>query len=155
MLTFLPYPDFAKSAAALDRQRLGRQRVEARQILEAVGCRLETELGVSFTRMRDDLPDKGPWVERWRRSPAIKMWQGYPEALAFYYNNMVREWLVRGYRNSMPLVWLDGSFAMPPWLGDKEFHAAQRANLIRKDPVFYGQYGWSEKPREGYIWPVR
>jgi len=30
MQTFLPYPDFARSAAVLDRQRLGKQRLEAR-----------------------------------------------------------------------------------------------------------------------------
>ena len=34
MQTFLPYPDFARSAAVLDRQRLGKQRVEVLQILK-------------------------------------------------------------------------------------------------------------------------
>ncbi|HET9348893.1 MAG TPA: pyrimidine dimer DNA glycosylase/endonuclease V, partial [Arthrobacter sp.] len=31
MQTFLPFPDFQQSAAALDRARLGKQRVEALQ----------------------------------------------------------------------------------------------------------------------------
>ena len=33
MITFLPTPDFAESAAMLDSKRLGNQRVEARMIL--------------------------------------------------------------------------------------------------------------------------
>ena len=36
MQTFLPYPDFAASAAALDDRRLGKQRVEALQVLRAL-----------------------------------------------------------------------------------------------------------------------
>ena len=36
MQTFLPYPDFAESAAVLDSKRLGKQRVEALQVLRAV-----------------------------------------------------------------------------------------------------------------------
>lgn len=34
MITFLPYSDFQQSAQVLDRQRLGKQRLEAKQILE-------------------------------------------------------------------------------------------------------------------------
>jgi hypothetical protein len=33
--TFLPYADFAESARVLDRARLGKQRVEALQVLRA------------------------------------------------------------------------------------------------------------------------
>ena len=33
MQTFLPYPDFARSARVLDRKRLGKQRVETLQVL--------------------------------------------------------------------------------------------------------------------------
>ena len=36
MQTFLPYPDFVKSALVLDYRRLGKQRVEARQILDII-----------------------------------------------------------------------------------------------------------------------
>jgi Pyrimidine dimer DNA glycosylase len=34
--TFLPYPDFARTAAVLDDRRLGKQRVEVLQILNAM-----------------------------------------------------------------------------------------------------------------------
>ncbi len=36
MQTFLPYPDFKESFRALDSKRLGKQRVEAFQILNAI-----------------------------------------------------------------------------------------------------------------------
>lgn len=36
MQTFLPYKSFVKSAACLDMRRLGKQRVEAKQILMAL-----------------------------------------------------------------------------------------------------------------------
>lgn len=157
MLTFLPYPDYDESAQALDYKRLGRQRVEARQLLETTGWRLERELGVPHTNLRDDLPDKGPWVEKWRAGPASKMWQGHHWSLARYYNAMVREWRRRGYSNNMPLIRLEAeALDDPPWLGDKEFHSAQRANLIRKNPSYYkDMLGWTEEPLDGYIWPVR
>ena len=51
MQTFLPYPDFAASAAALDQARLGKQRVETLQALRALV-----------------IPDYG-----WRQHPAIRM----------------------------------------------------------------------------------
>ena len=35
MQTFMPYPDYSESARCLDRQRLGKQRVEAFQILRS------------------------------------------------------------------------------------------------------------------------
>jgi hypothetical protein len=57
--TFLPYLDFVACARVLDSRRLGKQRVEALQILRAL---LVPEYG-------------------WRHHPAVLMWKGYPEAL--------------------------------------------------------------------------
>ncbi|TMR24154.1 hypothetical protein ETD86_05390 [Nonomuraea turkmeniaca] len=59
MQTFLPYPDFAASAAVLDPLRLDKQRVEALQILRALTV---SEYG-------------------WRHHPVVKMWAGYEAAL--------------------------------------------------------------------------
>ena len=36
MQVFLPYPDFKKSLESLDNKRLGKQRVEAKQILNVL-----------------------------------------------------------------------------------------------------------------------
>ena len=44
MQTFLPYPAFDLSAQVLDRQRLGKQRVETLQVLKALTIELLTLL---------------------------------------------------------------------------------------------------------------
>lgn len=133
MQTFLPYPDFAQSAAVLDYRRLGKQRVEAWQILRSI--------------TQGDYPN-------WRHHPAVKMWQGYPDALTAYMNACIYEWIRRGYRNTMQIHHVLPSYQVPPWLGDPAFHSAHRAALLFKDPDYYSQFSWSETPQLAYIWPV-
>jgi len=41
----------------------------------------------------------------------------------------------------------------PAWLGTDTFHASHRSNLLRKDPDYYGQWGWTEPSDLPYIWP--
>jgi hypothetical protein len=132
MQTFLPYPDFARSAACLDSRRLGKQRVEAYQILNTLA---------------------DPARRGWRRHPAVAMWRGYEDALRLYMNAMIAEWVRCGYRNTMPLAPVAGEPVMPPWLGDSAFHASHRSNLLRKNPAFYSRYGWSEPRDLPYVWP--
>lgn len=150
MQTFLPLADFAASAHVLDRQRLGKQRVEAYQILKALDTRT---------------PESG-----WRNHPAVKMWFGYPFALADYLEAVCTEWISRGYRDSIlpraeEFRW-HGLFrhlgnddrprkaSLPPWLGDEGLHASHRSNLLRKNPDWYAQFGWLEPPTLEYVWPV-
>ncbi len=131
MQTFLPYPDFLKTAQVLDYRRLGRQRVEAYQILRTLS-------GIS---------------DGWSNHPAVRMWSGYELALSAYMNSMIREWSRRGYKNRMFLVELSEHYPCPPWLGDPEFHAAHRSNLLRKDPDYYRKY-WPREPDDlPYVWP--
>jgi len=131
MQTFLPYPSFEKSAKALDYKRLGKQRLEAKQILNAL------------------MPNS---TSRWRNHPAVKMWKGYEKALKLYYNEMVKEWIRRGYKNSMSLYEVS-DVILPHWLGNSEFHSSHRSNLLRKNYDFYCQYGWIENLSKPYIWP--
>lgn len=131
MQTFLPYPDFAQSAACLDNRRLGKQRVECLQILRA---------------LRD--PSYG-----WQNHPAVRMWRGYADALETYKAYCIVEWTRRGFKNTME-AFAKGAPALPPWLGNAAFHASHRSNLLRKDPVFYGRYGWTEPHNLPYVWPV-
>ena len=130
MQTFLPVHDFELSAMLLDWKRLGKQRVEAQQILNA-------------------LLAGGAWSNH----PATRMWAGYELALIEYKNVMIREWISRGYKNTMEIIEVK-DFKLPPWFGDEKFHASHRSNLLRKDPIFYGQYGWEEGPDLEYVWPV-
>ena len=137
MQTFLPYPDFAQSAACLDDRRLGKQRVECLQILRA---------------LRD--PAYG-----WQNHPAVKMWRGHYIALASYGMTICDEWLRRGFNDTCKakieaFLWVDGNGNDPSFIGNPDFHASHRSNLLRKDPVFYGPYGWTEPHNLPYVWPI-
>lgn len=132
MNTFLPYEDFEASARVLDSKRLGKQRIEARQILRAL---------------------RGQSAG-WRHHPAVRIWRGYEDALAAYYNAVLREWTARGYRNTMPFEPAPVRCVLPPWLGSPAVHAAYRARLLAKDPAWYGQFGWTEEPADRFDWRV-
>eukprot|EP00850_Spirogloea_muscicola_P010580 SM000062S19966 [mRNA] locus=s62:591189:596080:- [translate_table: standard] len=135
--TFLPFPDFAASVRSLDNRRLGKQRVEAFQILNVITGKAKSNA--------------------WKNSPVVRMWRGYADALALYYNECLLEWSSRGFRNVIlePVpVPVAESAEMPAWFGDEELHASHRSNLLRKDPEFYGQYRWPEATDKPYVWPV-
>jgi hypothetical protein len=133
--TFLPYPSFQKSARVLDTKRLGKQRIEAMQILKI---------------LRGEATGTG-----WKNHPAVRMWRGYERALAIYYNAMLQEWERRGYANVvLQPVRLRGRVNYPPWLGSRRLHASHRANLLRKNAAFSAQYGWKEDPVTPYFWPA-
>lgn len=132
MQTFLPYADFRRSAQALDSRRLGKQRVEAWQILRCL-----------------EQPN------RWRNHPAVRMWAGYEDALKAYMNACIDEWVLRGYRNRMLKQSHSPDPAMPPWLGDCRFHRGQQSNLVRKDPDHYGPMFPGVPPDLPYFWPTK
>lgn len=140
MQTFLPYPDFSKSLACLDYKRLGKQRVEAMQLVN------------STLKLQDDPTASVGWANH----PARSMWVGYLDALKLYHNLSILEWIKRGYKNTMKLyiIPFELEIAMPHWLGHERLHASHRANLLRKDPVHYGQFGWTECPSMPYYWPT-
>jgi len=132
MQTFLPYPSFIESAKCLDYRRLGKQRVEARQILRA-------------------LRNGGTW----KNHPAVRMWAGYELALSLYGDTMIQEWTLRGYVNNMELICpYVRRQDYPQWFGDWAFHSSHRSNLLRKDRSYYGRFGWSESDTLPYVWPV-
>lgn len=150
MQTFLPYPDFTLSAKALDTKRLGKQRVEALQVVRAL------------TRPRYG----------WTSHPAVLMWRGFEEALGRYGLTCCAVWLERGFVDTCAatiVADLDAAgvsdvraedevraaAAVPPWLGDDEFHLSHRSALIRKDPVHYSPLFPGTPDDLPYIWPVR
>ena len=145
MQTFLPYPNFSESAESLDRQRLGKQRVEALTILRVL---------------------RGS-VSGWRNHPAVRMWRGHEASLMLYARMMCMEWKSRGYDDNVlqmlyeervlfgiPLENVLEPMDTPEWLGDEAFHRSHRSNLIRKLPEFYG-HKWPGVPEDlPYVWPV-
>lgn len=146
MQTFLPFASFATSGQVLDYRRLGKQRVEAFQLLVAID-----DSWAINERARKGLASP---VKGWRNHPAAIMWRGYGDALRGYMNTMIQEWVKRGYNNNMTLAPTSSNIQMPPWLGEPAFHASHRANLLRKDAAFYGKYGWIEDPAMPYVWPT-
>ncbi|WP_238421823.1 MSMEG_6728 family protein [Gordonia sp. 'Campus'] len=145
MQTFLPYPDFRRSAEALDQARLGKQRVETLQILRAL-----------------ELFDYG-----WTNHPAVVMWRGHTPALVAYGLAFVEVWTREGRADSTaPMIAefapgvvgrsqsdLAASGLMPPWLGDERVHRSHRSALLRKDPDFYGTRFDDVGDDLPYFWP--
>lgn len=131
MQTFLPVASLKASAEMLDYRRLGKQRVEALQIVNAL-------LGRS---------------DGWRNHPATQMWERNVSGLMAYHDFCIDEWVRRGYRNTMEKFGLR-AYTLPDWFGDDEFHASHRAALLHKDFEFYSKYDWREQPALNYRWPT-
>lgn len=134
--TFLPEPSISLSVRLLDYRRLGKQRVETKQILRAL--RGET---------------KG-----WVNHPAARMWHGHEGLLVRYGITCCCEWIDRGYRDSLLPYFLaltaDYNSDDPPiWLGDPVFHRSHQSNLVRKAPGHYRQYYPNVPDDLPYYWP--
>jgi len=138
MQTFLPYSDFKKTFSVLDYRRLGKQRVEAMQILNVLENKQKTN--------------------GWRNHPAVLMWRGYEDALKLYHNDCIKEWIKRGYNNTMEFKKhkkID-KIKFPWWLGNEDFHRSHRSRLIEKDENFYLEKFPGDKNFNSskYLWPV-
>lgn len=136
--TFLPYSNYEKCARALDNRRLGKQRVEAKQIIDII-----------------ENYDK---VKAWRNHPVVLMWMGHVKALKKYYNCIVKEWIKRGYQNNMLLYRITSAVPEPWFIGNKSFHLSHQANLLRKDFDYYSKK-FKNVPikyiKYTYIWPSK
>ncbi|HEY7051267.1 MAG TPA: MSMEG_6728 family protein [Mycobacterium sp.] len=150
MQTFLPYSGFRYSAEILDPRRLGKQRVEAIQILRAL-----TVAGYG-----------------WRHHPAAAMWAGYEEALVRYGLDVCSVWCERGHADTCaatlesdlrsgtgladvrPQAELAKAGELPPWLGDAEFHRGHQSALVRKDPDHYRTFFPDVPDDLPYVWPT-
>ena len=149
MQTFLPLPDFTESARALDVRRLGKQRVEALQVLRGL-----------------TVPGYG-----WRHHPAVRMWTGYEEALVRYGLEVCAVWragdradtcadlLAAGMAAATGVTAVRGQAELaaagevPPWLGDDALHRSHRSALVRKDPGHYGPLFPGTPDDLPYVWP--
>lgn len=141
--TFIVSSDPASTAKKLDRQRLGKQRVEALQILR-------TLLGES---------------DGWKNHPAVKMWRGHEGDLAFYGLVMCEEWISRGYMDTCASsirslckthrIRVFKRFRGGPdhLYRNRAFIRSHRSNLLRKNPEHYSQFGWKVPSNLPYVWP--
>ena len=150
MQTFLPYPSFEDSAAALDPARLGKQRVETLQLLRA-----------------NTVPDYG-----WRHHPAVRMWSGYEEALVRYGLEICSVWRAQGFLDTCEATMrsdlarakgitvvrtqeeLAAAGQLPGWLGDDAVHRSHQSALVRKDPAHYRRFFPDVPDDLPYVWPA-
>lgn len=137
VITFLPYPSFEQSIRSLDNKRLCKQRLECQQILGALN-KYQTE-GITTGYIRH---------------PATLMWYGYENALKYYHNLCIYEWVNRGKNNTMEYV-EHGEVVMPWYVGWEPFHLSHQASLLRKDPTYYSRIFTPVEfySIRGYIWP--
>lgn len=147
MQTFLPYAHIPRAVHVLDTKRLGKQRVETLQILNA---------------LRE--PNYG-----WKNHPAVRMWIGYEYLLTVYGKMCCNEWVRRGYQDTcwgkidkiqieiLRAGTKDGKphGTDPWWLGDERFHISHQSNLLRKDPVFYKDAFPGVPSDLPYFWPTK
>lgn len=182
MQTFLPFENIEQSLQSLDKRRVGKQRVEAFQIIET----LEKIKQKDFYVIKDGKRKRRGWITH----PAVLMWQGYEEFLKLYYNSTLKEW-ERRKCNNFKLQYVDvnkSKLIKPWWLGNEKFHSSHRANLVRKayeaknksltylamidsnfdisrklfikakqqcqTYLWYSQLNWKENPLDGYFWPM-
>ena len=153
--TFLVHPDYSISAKILDDRRLGKQRVEAQQIIDAI---IELKAG-NTTR-------------GWVNHPATRSWVNNVESLKLYFNSVVIEWVARGFVNNYELYQdVDPQSEKPYWVDCPAVHYSHMAQLIQKDPLYYCYSNLVDKvPRElleyfdsmpsaytrsGYVWPYK
>ena len=146
--TFLPFPDFERSARSLDVKRLGKQRVECLQVVRGL-----------------TVADYG-----WRHHPAVKMWRGHLEALGRYTLTCCEVWTEAGRADTCattvlvdlaaagtPQVRTEAELAeagdLPHWIGDEDFHRSHQSALLRKDPDFYGELFPGVPDDLPYVWP--
>lgn len=137
MQTFIINQSFRKTAKILDNKRLGKQRVEAYQILKALS---DSSYG-------------------WQNHPAVKMWRGYENALVYYCYCICEEWLRRGYKDTVALKsfrYFDFSkdIVKPMWLNNK-FIKSHQSNLLRKDFKYYSRFFKNVPATLEYVWPVK
>jgi len=135
MQTFITDTDVSKSMQSLDVKRLGKQRVEAKQI---------------YLALTD--PEYG-----WKSHPAVRMWAGYEQSLAEYALVCCHQWTYLGYEDSLT-DWFRArlgprSYVRPWWWWDARLILSHRSNLIRKNPTYY-QHIWPNVPPDiEYFWP--
>lgn len=156
MQTFLPFASKRDSLDVLDNKRLNKQILECYQILNILTGNSKSNA--------------------WHNHPAVLMWEGAEAELYRYAMTAVVLADMRGIktdknkanlnalsRSSKSLIWEDNTpiWAMNPTT-IKRVNATHKANLYRKDPIFYAEFASAvndkyNKPccdRCQYYWPT-
>lgn len=141
MQTFMTHDNYMDTAKALDNKRLGKQRVEAYQILKA---------------LRGDYNDTGAWVNH----PATVMWRNHQYDLALYGLTISMEFYERGFdgynmvetfNDLTAQLRNDNTERYPWWVNDELLRYTHQSNLVRKDADYYD---FNVPDNIPYVWPL-
>jgi len=141
MQTFMTHDNYMDTAKALDNKRLGKQRVEAYQILKA---------------LRGDYNDTGAWVNH----PATVMWRNHQYDLALYGLTISMEFYERGFdgynmvetfNDLTAQLRNDNTERYPWWVNDQLLRYTHQSNLVRKDADYYD---FDVPDNIPYVWPL-
>ena len=115
--TFIPLNNYKNIAKVLDNKRLGKQRVEAKQILNILEGKQKTKGFINH--------------------PVVEMWRGYEDALKKYYNTIIDEWKKRGFINRMRKYPIKKNVKTPWFVRNRTINLSFQANLLNKDYDHY------------------
>lgn len=201
--TFITRYPLEEAILDLDSRRLGKQRVEAQQILTAI----LNAYAIARLYKLDECPSRegieGDMErEKWYKSvytfyknkpriyhdqnenyslemtkthtkvvsigftmhPMTVMWVGYTDALRYYINLCILEWVKRGFQNTMKYhILFDDIPSIPWWAKSKAFHYSNCSALLRKEkcrnePLWYWDLSHVRKIfgtpwyTSGYLW---
>ena len=130
MQVFLPLPHYRASLKTLDTKRLGKQRVEALQLIQG----------------------------SWPNHPASVMFRNYHNSLCEYGIECCLIWRSKGFADTcleqiIALIRPNEGWSKPWWFGRPSFHSSHRSNLLRKNRGHYGNFLWQEPDDLEYEWP--
>lgn len=171
-----PISNILYTAKILDDRRLGKQRVEAMQIIDAIekdGKGWKNHPATAAWRYRpiERLSDTGLDIADSVPTEINESIQkAYLPALKLYHDIMIREWVDRGKNNNMEVFYTDeeyqsfikgmwkNSIPFPEWCSIDSVQYSHATRLIQKDPGHYTPI-FIDLPNEyldyGYIWPAK
>jgi len=130
MQVFVPLKDFKQIAKCLDYRRLGKERVEAKDIITL--CMMSNSDEYRNSLFKYNKQAAYIW-KRYNKHPIIEMWKYNVPALIEYYNTIVIEWKDRGYVNNLPHICLmDFNPEYPDWFGRDDIHNSHKSKLLLK-----------------------
>lgn len=167
MQTFLPYSNFHLCAEVLDRQRLGKQRVECLQILRVLkqgewtcwDCKQPVTHFNPYKTGYHCYHCEAPLKRTaWYNHPAVQMWKGYERGLLLYLKEICTEWTRLGYKDTclekaQQLFDCEGFVHLPDFIGNETFHLSHQSNLLRKNHDHYSQFFMGVPNDLPYVWP--
>jgi hypothetical protein len=158
--TFILAYDVREAVRLLDKRRLGKQRVEAQQILRVLldSKIIAKHMGLPPQPTTPGIPgdiEREIWYKNvysryrkhdtryvlngrtikggWSNHPMAIMWIGYEKALKEYINFCIDEWVSRGFKNNMSVHIIKSPPVYPWWVTNKSLINSHISAVLRKE----------------------